>query len=95
MAKARLALLCIALAGTAAAGESASVAGCVSTSRTCTCYDNRGKPVQIAPELCQQAMAPSLVTVSGGNIDHMLAKPKVVERRIPFRKEPIPWLIER
>lgn len=74
----------------------AGPAGCVKTAKACDCYEPSGKKASVSRELCEAAMAPSLLKLAGGNVSEMAARPKPVEPPPePFVKRPIPWLIER
>ena len=80
-----------------AAGPS-RVAGCTKTATACTCYSHSGRPVEAEKDFCEAKFAPvAVMTFEGGDISALVTpvriKPPVPEND-PFKKLPIPWLIE-
>lgn len=102
MAKALKILLAVhlsAVAVLASAQQQVRVVGCVKTAKACTCYRPSGRPMEVEPEVCEAKFLPlAVMTVEGGDVAALVTpvkRPPSVPLNEPFRKPPIPWLLER
>lgn len=80
------------------AAEPSRVVGCTKTAKARTCYSHSGWPVEAEKDFCESKFAPlAAMTFEGGDISALVTpvriKPPVPENE-PFKKLPIPWLIE-
>ena len=96
--KLALAMSVASMAMLAKAAEPSRVAGCTKTAKACTCYSHSGRPVEAEKDFCESKFAPrTVMTFEGGDISALVTpvriKPPVPEND-PFKKLPIPWLIE-
>ena len=92
-----LAMSAVSVAMLANAAEPGRVVGCTKTAKACTCYSPSGRPVEVAPDLCEAKFLPlTVMTFAGGDISPLLTVPKPVHfpEPEPYRGQPVPWLIE-
>lgn len=76
-----------------------AVVGCAATAKTCTCYSRSGRPVEMDKAQCLAKFAPTtFMKFEQGDITSLVTpvrvKPPAPENE-PYRKLPVPWLIER
>lgn len=94
-----LAMSVASVAMLASAEQKVKAVGCVKTAKACTCYRPSGRPMEVEPDACEAKFQPlAVMTVEGGDISALVTAvrhPVAVPQNEPYRKQPVPWLIER
>ena len=97
--KLALAMSAVSMAMLANAAKPGRVVGCAKTAKACTCYSPSGRPIEVEKDHCEAKFAPvTVMRFEGGDMSALVTpvrlKPPPYEN-VPFKKEPIQWLIER